>query len=99
MNRRACQRHLGQLRFSVACSKGKAEEFCGQAACHSVSADFHYGTLCTIMLQGRKTDGDRQTEVEEIRSKNRGEGGKTGRVRGRERMLKAAGDSLPGLKM
>lgn len=32
---------------------------CGQPACHSVSADFHFGTLCPITEQ--ETDRQRQT--------------------------------------
>lgn len=69
---------------------------CGQPACHSVSADLH--TLPYHRAGDRQTETDgqtcRQAEMERKERKKTG-----GWVRGRERVLKAAGDSLQGLKM
>lgn len=56
---------------------------CGQPACHSVSADFHFGTRCPITEQ--ETDRQRQTwaqaEIESAREKRE----KRGRVGERKR--------------
>lgn len=55
---------------------------CGQPACHSVSADFHFGTLCTITEQ--ETDRQRQTDrrggTQRWRDGEKGEGREGGRV-------------------
>lgn len=54
---------------------------CGQPAYHSVSGDFHFGTLCPIREQ--ETDKQRQTDGQKGRQTN-----KEGRQRRRE-VLKA----------